>query len=45
MEVGFSKVHVYWEGTAKDGSGDGNFTRVDHGESCQSWIAYVVAEK
>jgi SAM-dependent methyltransferase len=45
LEVGFSKVHVYWEGTAKDGSGDGNFTRVDHGESCQSWIAYVVAEK
>ncbi|MEK2687843.1 class I SAM-dependent methyltransferase [Bdellovibrio sp. GT3] len=44
-EVGFSKSHVYWEGTAKDGSGDGNFTRVDHGEACESWIAYVVAEK
>ncbi|MFM6930558.1 MAG: class I SAM-dependent methyltransferase [Bdellovibrio sp.] len=44
-EVGFKKSHVYWEGTAKDGSGDGKFTRVDHGESCQSWIAYVVAEK
>ncbi|KHD87084.1 MAG: hypothetical protein OM95_16365 [Bdellovibrio sp. ArHS] len=45
MEAGFRKTHVYWEGTAKDGSGDGNFTRVDHGESCQSWIAYVVGEK
>lgn len=45
LEVGFKKVHVYWEGTAKDGSGDGNFTRVDHGESCQSWIAYIVGEK
>lgn len=44
-EVGFRKSHVYWEGTAKDGSGDGNFTRVDHGEACQSWIAYIVAEK
>lgn len=44
-EVGFKKTHVYWEGTAKDGSGDGNFTRVDHGEACESWIAYVVAEK
>lgn len=44
-EVGFRKSHVYWEGTAADGSGDGNFTRVDHGEACQSWIAYVVAEK
>jgi len=44
-EVGFKKSHVYWEGTARDGSGNGNFTRVDHGESCQSWIAYIVAEK
>ncbi|KYG61467.1 hypothetical protein AZI86_17290 [Bdellovibrio bacteriovorus] len=44
-EVGFRKSHVYWEGTAADGSGDGNFTRVDHGEACQSWIAYIVAEK
>jgi hypothetical protein len=44
-EVGFKKTHVYWEGTAKDGTGDGNFTRVDHGESCQSWIAYIVGEK
>ncbi|MFS4460955.1 class I SAM-dependent methyltransferase [Bdellovibrio sp. HCB2-146] len=44
-EVGFKKTHVYWEGTAKDGSGDGNFTRVDHGEACESWIAYVVGEK
>jgi SAM-dependent methyltransferase len=45
QEAGFKKTHVYWEGTAKDGSGDGNFTRVDHGEACQSWIAYVVGEK
>jgi SAM-dependent methyltransferase len=44
-EVGFKKTHVYWEGTAKDGSGDGNFTRVDHGEACQSWISYIVGEK
>lgn len=44
-EAGFKKIHVYWEGTAKDGSGDGNFTRVDHGESCESWIAYIVGEK
>lgn len=45
QEVGFRKTHVYWEGTAPDGSGDGNFTRVDHGEACQSWIAYIVGEK
>jgi SAM-dependent methyltransferase len=44
-EVGFKKTHVYWEGTAKDGSGDGVFTRTEKGESCDSWIAYIVAEK
>lgn len=44
-EVGFKKSHVYWEGTAKDGSGDGNFTRTESGESCESWIAYIIAEK
>lgn len=44
-EVGFKKVHIYWEGTAKDGSGDGNFTRTAHGEACESWIAYIVSEK
>ncbi len=44
-EAGFSKVHVYWEGTAKDGSGNGVFKRVTEGEACLSWIAYLVAEK
>lgn len=45
QEVGFKKTHIYWEGTAKDGSGNGVFTRTEAGESCQSWIAYVVGEK
>lgn len=44
-EVGFKKIHVYWEGTAKDGSGNGNFTRTSKGEACESWIAYIVSEK
>lgn len=44
-EVGFSKTHVYWEGTARDGSGNGKFTRVQKGEPCLSWICYIVAEK
>lgn len=44
-EVGFRKIHVYWEGTARDGSGNGKFTRVEKGEACLSWIAYIVAEK
>ncbi|WP_413288624.1 class I SAM-dependent methyltransferase [Bdellovibrio sp. HCB337] len=45
MEAGFKKTHIYWEGTARDGSGNGVFTRTEKGESCDSWIAYVVAEK
>lgn len=44
-EVGFSKTHVYWEGTNRNGEGDGKFTRTEQGEACLSWIAYVVAEK
>ncbi|HEY8272245.1 MAG TPA: class I SAM-dependent methyltransferase [Pseudobdellovibrionaceae bacterium] len=44
-EVGFKKTHVYWEGTAKDGSGNGVFSRTEQGEACDSWIAYIVAEK
>ncbi len=44
-EAGFSKTHVYWEGTTDDGEGDGEFKRVEHGEDCESWVAYVVGEK
>lgn len=44
-EVGFRRVHVYWEGTTEDGDGDGNFVRVEKGEECEAWIAYIVAEK
>lgn len=44
-EVGFQKTHIYWEGTAKDGRGNGVFTRTEKGEACESWIAYIVAEK
>lgn len=44
-EVGFKKTHVYWEGTNKAGGGNGKFSRTEKGESCLSWIAYIVAEK
>jgi hypothetical protein len=44
-EVGFKKAHIYWEGTTKKGEGNGKFTRTEKGESCQSWIAYIAAEK
>lgn len=44
-EVGFEKVHVYWEGTNKKGEGNGVFKRVLEGEPCEAWVCYLVAEK
>lgn len=44
-EVGFKKTHIYWEGTNRQGGGNGIFSRTEHGEPCLSWIAYIVAEK
>jgi hypothetical protein len=43
-DAGFSKTHVYWEGTTKKGEGDGIFTRQEAGEACEAWIAYIAAE-
>jgi hypothetical protein len=43
-EAGF-KAHIYWEGTDKDGEGNGVFTRTTTGDADDSWIAYIVAEK
>ncbi len=43
-ESGF-KATVYWEGTDKNGDGDGNFTPATVGEADAGWIAYIVAEK
>lgn len=46
LEVGFSDVGVYWEGTDAEGDGDGTFTRTDDPkEECESWVAYIVAQK
>ncbi|CAN5406612.1 hypothetical protein BH10BDE1_BH10BDE1_30730 [soil metagenome] len=45
IEAGFKKTHVYWEGTSRKGDGNGIFTRVDSGEICEAWVAYVVGEK
>lgn len=45
VEAGFQKTHVYWEGTKKDGTGNGHFTMTEQGEPCLSWIAYIAAEK
>ena len=43
VEAGFRDPVVHWEGTAKDGSGDGVFTPSRRGEACESWIAYITA--
>ncbi len=45
LEVGFQDTIVYWEGTDKNGNGNSKFTQVKKGESCESWIAYVVGVK
>jgi cyclopropane fatty-acyl-phospholipid synthase-like methyltransferase len=44
-EAGFKRTHVYWEGTARNGSGNGIFRRKETGEECDAWVAYVVGEK
>jgi len=36
---------VYWEGTDKDGEGNGVFTPTTEGEADAGWIAYIVAER
>jgi SAM-dependent methyltransferase len=43
-EVGFKKTTIYWEGTKRDGTGNGVFKATTEGEACLSWIAYIVAE-
>lgn len=42
LEAGFRDSFVYWEGTTKDGEGDGVFKKRKTGEACQAWIAYIV---
>jgi SAM-dependent methyltransferase len=44
-EVGFRSSHIYWEGNDDEGDGNGEFTRVEQGEECEAWVAYVVALK
>ncbi|MEC9376170.1 MAG: class I SAM-dependent methyltransferase [Pseudomonadota bacterium] len=45
VEAGFNNPIVYWEGTDKDGEGDGVFTPDEKGEADAGWIAYLSAEK
>jgi hypothetical protein len=44
-EAGFTRTTVFWEGTSKDGSGNGVFRpSADHPEACESFVTYIVAE-
>lgn len=45
LDAGFKKVHVYWEQSDEDGDGNGEFERVEIGEECEAWIAYIVGER
>jgi len=45
LEAGFKRTHVYWEGTTRNGDGDGNFKLTEVGEECEAWVAYVVGER
>lgn len=42
-EVGFKKTTVYWEGTDRNGEGNGIFKPSEQGEICDAWVAYVIA--
>lgn len=44
-EVGFKDSIVYWEGTNKKGEGNGIFKKMQVGEACESWIAYIAGVK
>lgn len=45
IEAGFSKTHVYWEGVTKRGHGDGVYRKSEVGEECESFVAYIAAER
>ncbi len=42
-DAGYKRSYVYWEGTNREGLGNGVFSRKESGESCQAWVAYLIA--
>lgn len=45
-EAGFSRVHVYWEGTDEEtNEGNGIYEIQTEGEADAGWICYLVAQK
>jgi hypothetical protein len=45
VEVGFQEVVVYWEGTTRQGEGNGVFRPTTKGDACEAWVAYIVGMK
>ena len=45
LEAGFKKTQVYWEGTDKNGEGNGIYRPAAKGEECEAWVAYVIGVK
>lgn len=43
FDAGFTKTDVYWEGTTKQGEGDGQFRKTKEAENEPGWIAYIAA--
>lgn len=44
MEAGFQRTHIYWEGTGRNGLGNGEFKRAEVGDDAFGWVAYIVGE-
>jgi hypothetical protein len=44
-EAGFSRTHVFWEGTNDRGRGDGIFRPSTRGTADRSYIGYIIAER
>ena len=42
LEAGFSRVDVYWEGSDKNGEGNGVFRKVEKAVNDDSWICYIL---
>lgn len=40
-EAGFSKSHVFWEDSDRQGNGTGEYVPMEEGDPSHAWIAYV----
>lgn len=45
VDAGFKNLDVYWEGTDKDGDGNGIYKKTKKAENCPGWNAYLVAHQ